>query len=93
MPSMVDYLFSAGPSIIYGGTSAPLNHQEILAWQRNCGLRLCAWEVIALREMSRQYLAELLQSDKQDAPPPWIPEITEEKGKKVAGRIKDVLRG
>lgn len=90
---MVDYLFSAGPvmSSPMGGT--PLSHQEIWAWQQNMSIDLCPWEVNSLREMSRQYLSELLQSDKHDSPPPWIPEIDKEYGEIVAKRVKDVLRG
>lgn len=90
---MVDYLFSAGPTLSSPMGATPLTHQEIWAWQQNMGLELCPWEINSLREMSRQYLSELLQSDKHDSPPPWIPEIDKEYGEVIARRVKDVLRG
>ena len=93
MMYMVDYLFSAGPVTPTGMGSIPLTHQEILSWRSNMQVDLCPWEINALREMSRQYLSELVQSDKHDSPPPWVAEIDEEKGKMVAERVKDILRG
>jgi hypothetical protein len=93
MMYMVDYLFSCGPVLSGAMGASPLTHQEIYAWQHNLHVDLCPWEANALREMSRQYLSELLQSDKHDSPPPWIPEIDEESGKMVAEKVKNVLRG
>jgi len=93
MMYMVDYLFSAGPIFSSPAGATSINHQEIWAWQRNMGIRLCPWEVESLRELSRQYLAELLQSDKHDSPPPWVPEVDEEQGEAIAKRVQDVLRG
>jgi hypothetical protein len=93
MMHMVEYLFSAGPVMSSPMGSNPLCHQEIWAWQQNMSIDLCPWQVNCLREMSRQYLSELLQSDKHDSPPPWIPEIDKEYGEIVAKRVKDVLRG
>lgn len=90
---MVDYLFSAGLSISGINGDSPLTHQEILAWRKNMQIDICPWEANTLREMSRHYLAQMIKSDKYDAPPPWIPEINEEKGKKVANKVKDILRG
>lgn len=93
MMYMVDYLFSAGPTLSSPMGSTPLTHQEIWAWQKNMGVKLCPWEVNSLRELSRQYLSELLQSDKHDSPPPWVPEIDKEHGEVIAKRVQDVLRG
>jgi hypothetical protein len=90
---MVDYLFSAGPTISSPMGKTPLTHQEIYAWQMNMGIELCPWEANALREISRQYLSELLQSDKHDSPPPWVPEIDKEQGEIIVKRVQDVLRG
>jgi len=90
---MVDYLFSCGPVLSGAMGALPLNHQEIYAWQRNMQVRLCPWEVNSLKEMSRQYLSELIQSDKHDSPPPWIPEVDFESGERLAEKVKNVLRG
>lgn len=93
MMYMVDYLFSVGPVTPTGMGSIPITHQEILAWRFNMDIDICPWEANALREMSRQYLAELVQSDKHDSPPPWVAEVDDQKGKLVAERVKDILRG
>ena len=93
MMYMVNYLFSAGPTMPSPMGSTPLTHQEIQAWQHNMGIDLCPWEANVLREISRQYLSELLQSDKHDSPPPWIPELNQEQGEAIVKRVKDVLRG
>ena len=90
---MIDYFFSAGPVTPTAMGSVPLSHSEIWAWQQNMELSLCPWESNTLRDMSRQYLSELLQSDKHDSPPPWVPEMDAEHSKLVAKKVKDILRG
>lgn len=93
MMYMVEHLFSAGPTLPSAMGATPLTHQEIWAWQQNMNIELCPWEVNSLREMSRQYLFELLQSDKHDSPPPWVPEIDRVQGEAIAKRVQNVLRG
>ena len=90
---MVEHLFSCGPVLSNAMGSSPLCHQEIRAWLKNMRLKLCPWEINALREMSRQYLYQLVQSENEDTPPPWVPEIDEVAGKQIVSKVKDILRG
>lgn len=93
MPHMINYLFSCGPVCQTGMSSIPLTHQEVYYWLKNTGNKLCVWEINTLREMSRHYLSELVQSDKHDAPPPWVGEIDLEKSKIINDRVKSIFRG
>jgi len=90
---MVDYLFSIGPVMSATSGDSPISHQEINAWQKNLQIKLCPWEAQTLRDMSRHYLLKMIKSDHQDSPPPWIPEIDQQQGERVAAKVKDILRG
>lgn len=69
---VVDWLFEVGPTVPGGMGPAALTHSEILAWQRNVGIRLTPWEARMLRALSREYLSEHLAADDPARPPPWV---------------------
>jgi len=93
MQYMVEYLFSIGPILSTTSGDSPINHQEIYAWQKNLQVKLCPWEAQTLRDMSRHYLLKMIKSSHQDSPPPWLPEIDQQQGERVAAKVKDILRG
>lgn len=93
LPYLVDYLFEVGPAEpgLFG--LAPISHGELAAWQWNTGRRLQPWEVLMLRRLSAQWIAESQRAEAHDCPPPWVGEVVtdEEKGR-VARALRDSIR-
>jgi len=50
---------------------APMSSRELAAWCSGAGIDLQPWEFHALREMSKQYLVQLNESEKPECPPPY----------------------
>ena len=64
---LADHLFRVGPA--FGNEALP--HSEIEAYQRNTGADLNVWEVLTLRRLSSEYLAEHRLSREADRIAPW----------------------
>lgn len=68
---LIDVLWDAGPLLHNGMGSGPLPHSELLAWQENAGVRLHPWELSAVRRLSMEYYAELMEARQPDRPAPF----------------------
>lgn len=90
---LIDYLFEVGPVQGGGMGPVPLSHTELAAWQDNTGICLSSWEARTLRAMSQQYLSESYRAKDAACPPPWAPEMDDDRRKKVASHIRSLLRG
>jgi hypothetical protein len=89
---LVDFLYSAGPSLPVGGGSAPLSHSELSAWQHNTGNSLSAWEATTLRSLSIAHIDQTNQSQHTDCPPPWCPEPTPETRRDISRQVQNALQ-
>ena len=83
-------LFDAGPTGTGGQHGSPLSWADLQAWQSGSGVSLPPWMLRLLRRLSGEYLAEALQADAHDAPPPWEREPDRER---IAQHIRRVIRG
>lgn len=54
-----------------GMGAAVLTSVEIAAWKEGLAIDLSPWEFSALREMSRAYLTQARESEKEECPPPY----------------------
>jgi hypothetical protein len=90
-PHVIGYLFEMGPLASGGMGPAPLSHQEIAAWCDLTGIRLSPWEVRTVRQLSRDYLAELHEAEDPKRPAPWRPEAPDVGV--VAQDMRAALRG
>lgn len=54
-----------------GMGGAVLSATEIAAWSEGLAIDLSPWEFSALREMSRAYLNQSRESEKEECPPPY----------------------
>lgn len=88
---LINYLFEAGPCSYTEMGMAPLSWQELESWQKQSGLELRQWELIALKSASKEYVTQSHISVKPNCPPPG--KILEQEPHKVASHIKNVLRG
>lgn len=94
LPYLVDYLFEVGPASSGGFGPAPITHVELLAWQENMRRRLQPWEIVMLRQLSSQWVAQAQQAEEHDCPSPWADEVvTEEEKRAVAGSLREAIRG
>jgi hypothetical protein len=88
---LINYLFEVGPCSQDGMGMAPISWQELESWQRQTGIELQQWELLALKIASKEYVSQTNISHKADCPPPG--KILEQEPHKVASHIKNVLRG
>lgn len=68
---LINYLFEIGPAIHGSMGLAPLSHCEIAAWMGSTGIRLQPWELRAMHNLSRQYVAEYHQAEDPERPAPY----------------------
>lgn len=54
-----------------GMGGAVLSASEVAAWSEGLAIELSPWEFSAIREMSRAYLAQARESEKEECPPPY----------------------
>jgi len=74
------YLFDAGPIVNTGMGGVSLRSEHLIAWQKETGVRLSAWEARVLRRLSQEYLAETHRAAKRGCKPPWLaPDFKPEK--------------
>lgn len=67
---VLTYLLEIGPAASGAAGPAPITHGEIRAWQENTGIALSAWEARTLRQLSREYVGELIAgADRERAAP------------------------
>lgn len=90
---LVQLLFDAGPVSGTGQGTVPLSWADLDAWQRMTGVSLPPWQLRLLRRLSGEYLSESNAATQDDAPPPWERNLTTARRGKVAGHIRNVLRG
>lgn len=88
---LINYLFEVGPATQTEMGMAPISWQELESWQRQSGLELKQWELLAIKAASKEYVAQSHVSYKADCPPPG--KILEQEPHKVATHIKNILRG
>jgi hypothetical protein len=88
---LINYLFEVGPCSQSEMGLAPISWQELESWQRQSGLELKQWELLALKAASKEYVSQTHTSAKANCPPPG--KILEQEPHKVASHIKNVLRG
>ncbi|QIL71671.1 hypothetical protein G7048_15695 [Diaphorobacter sp. HDW4B] len=89
---LLDYLQAL--DYVESGLSGPikLSFGEIESWTRLMSVHLQAWEVTFLRSMSTAFARELHAAENPSHPAPWAPVVEQIDRKRVARRIKDVLR-
>ena len=73
-----------------GMGNVPLSWQELNAWVQATGTPLDAWELRVIHRASEVYVNQHELSKKADAPMPE--RIIEQDHRKLASRIKNVLR-
>jgi len=86
------YWFDLGAVETGGMSAAPLSSQEIEAWQRGMGIELNAWEFSILQMLSRQYISQLLESEKPDCPPPYGDPVNEFDREQVSKKIGNAFK-
>lgn len=90
---LVEHLFDAGPIVVGSEGRAALDWPQIESWQRQTGVRLTPWEARTVRTLSRRFLHESQLAREHDAPPPWLPPMTEERRARVSRQLAEALRG
>lgn len=65
-------------------SGAVLSSTEIAAWREGLAIELSPWEFTAIREMSRAYLSQTRESEKEECPPPYG-EVVKEFDRDVVG--------
>lgn len=70
---LIGYLFEIGPTMPGAAGPVSISNQELVAWQALSGVSLKPWEAKFLRQLSREYVAELHRAEKADALAPWEP--------------------
>lgn len=89
---VVAYWQDAGMVATGGMAPARLSSTEVATWAAGCGVTLAPWEFRALRDMSSAYLAELMNGENPETPPPYgdpVQEFDREAlGKRITGELK-----
>lgn len=84
---LLSILFDVGP-VKPMAMSSPvaIDETDLMAWQFNRQMRLRAFETETIRELSRVYAGQLVESQSTSCPPPYFPEnaLTEERRKKIS---------
>lgn len=73
VPHVIDYLMEIGPAASGGMGPTPISHAEIRAWQENTGISLTSWESRTLRQLSREYVGELIAGADRERQAPYQP--------------------
>jgi hypothetical protein len=89
---LVEWLWDVGPTVAGGMGGAPVESRHLLDWQAETGVTLQPWEAKLLRRLSRAYLAESMDADKQACPAPWSTAPTPDKRKRIAEYRREQLR-
>lgn len=90
---LIAHLFDVGPVRSGGMGAIPITSENLIAWQRETGVRLLPWQAQMLRRLSGEYLAQLQKSEAQNCPAPWKPTVISiEEKLAVANRMKTALR-
>jgi len=86
------YWFDLGAIETGGMSAAPLSAKEIEAWQSCTGIELTSWEFSIIQMLSRQYIAQLLDSERPECPPPYGDPVNdfdrEQVGRKIGNAFK-----
>lgn len=88
---LFEFLIELGVFQETGMAASPLSWQEILAWQAQIGVSLQAWEVKAIKLLSREYVAQMDLAKKANYPMPYG--LVKHDKIEVAKHIKNILRG
>lgn len=71
-------LFDEMGGLVQSGMGiAPMSWQEIQAWSSLTGLELDPWEVITLKELSKEYCAMINECDDKNVFAPYTPEVVD----------------
>lgn len=92
-PYLVDWLMEVGPTSSDGLSAGPVAWEAIAAWSALTCRSLLPWEARILRQMSRDFAAEVHAAKKPDAPAPWVslrPSIHDREG--VARRVGNAFK-
>jgi len=87
---LLEYLKEIGPAMVNGSGIAPVNWQEIRAWQKLTGVYLEAFEAQIIRELSCVYAEQYVKSEKIECPPPWLDKKADKAA--VSERVKRLFR-
>lgn len=88
---LFEFLLDVGVFQETGMAVSALSWQEIIAWQAQIGVSLQAWEVRAIRHLSREYVAQMDKAKKPEYPMPYG--LVKHDKIEVAKHIKNILRG
>ena len=88
---LLGYLFDAGPFVNVAGGSAPLNWQDLRAWQSGTGIELQPWEARALRGLSQIYLRASVEAQAPDCPAPYTEQPTPDQREHVASALRSIF--
>ena len=70
----------------------PVSFQEIDAWRRLSGVRLTPWEARTLRNLSREYAAELKAAESPTRLSPFATVTTDQQKNDVAMELRRQMR-
>lgn len=88
---LLGYLFDAGPLVNTVGGSAPLNWQDLRAWQSGTGIELQPWESRTLRTLSQTYLYASIEAKSPDCPAPYTEQPTPDQREHVATALRSIF--
>lgn len=70
---LLEILFEIGPTKPAGmGGQIGIDEADLYAWQCNQGIGLTAWETKAIRQLSREYAAMLVDATSPNCPAPYM---------------------
>ena len=72
---LLQYLYEIGEARSYGQTLAPIDWQEITAWQHATGTALTTWDARMIRHLSTIYVGMYIEAGDPNCPAPWLPEL------------------
>lgn len=71
LPYLAEVFYEIGPTKHGGMGPAPLEDVDLQAWQRNTGIYLQPWEVQAVIQASKLWIAASAKAEDPDCPSPW----------------------
>lgn len=87
---LIEILFEIGPAKPAGMSSQiGIDEVDLAAWMANQNVKLKPWECKAIRQLSREYAAMLVEAAEPNCPPPWADKamFTDEHRAKIASAM------
>ena len=90
---LLDYAFEIGPSKSTGQGPAVIDWVDIKAWMDLNELKLDAWEILVLREISKAFVAQYYMSEGSLTPSPYQPPKIDQvaASKRIGGLLRSLI--